>query len=183
MANDFDFPKERYLLVGKIGKPHGVRGEMKLMCVSNEPGTLADYAELVLIDDRNRLSVPLEVEKVRWQGKSTVIKFAGIDDRVRAESLQGTGVLVDKALLPDTGEEEYYWHQFIGLPVTVDQGKLLGTVTSMFSNGAQDILVVTQGEREYLIPVLPSTIKEHTQEGVVITPPPGLLDVNTGVDE
>ncbi len=171
------------ILVGKIGKAHGLAGETKLYAYSDEPESLLNYREVVLIDKDGNKSPSLKIEKARIQGKTAVYKLETIDNRNRAEAIQGMGILIDKKDLPAALENEYYWFEFEGLPVVTNDGRKLGHIRSIFSNGAQDILVVSDGQDEYLIPVIPTIIKEHNKDGVVITPPPGLLDLNSDDDE
>jgi 16S rRNA processing protein RimM len=182
MVADFTFPDD-YILVARITGPHGLRGELKLHCYSDNHETMLAYSRLVITDNLGRLSPGLKVEKARVQGKAVVIKFEGINDRNTAEELQGQGVLVAKEDLPALAEDEYYWYQLVQLPVMTAEGQQLGRVDSIFSNGAQDIMVVKDGKTELLVPIVESIIKEHTKKGVVIAPPPGLLEIQRGADE
>lgn len=178
MVDDFSFPEEQFILVGTVSKPHGLRGDLKLHRFSDSAESLMSYTSFNLVDDQGLVSSRYSVEKVRLQGKVVVVKLAGVDDRTSAENLTGKGVLVNKDDLPRLEDDEYYWYQFIGLPVTTVEDELLGTVQSIFSNGAQDILVVDGDGGELLIPIVDGIIKQHTEYGVVIAPPPGLLDIN-----
>jgi 16S rRNA processing protein RimM len=142
-----------------------------------------EHGRYVLVDRRGDLSVPLAVEKCRLQGKTAVVKLEGIDNRNSAEALFGKGVLVYKADLPMLAENEYYWYQFIGLEVKTEDDTSIGQVHGIFNNGAQDIMVVRDQQSELLIPIVEGVIKEHSEQGVVITPPPGLLELYNGDDE
>jgi 16S rRNA processing protein RimM len=182
MVADFTFPED-YLLVAIITGPHGLKGDFKLQCFSDDTETMLGYPRLVLVDNQGHLSPALQVEKCRIQGKTVVLKLEGVDDRNQAEALHGKGILVRKADLPALAEDEYYWYQLVNLPVATADGQKLGVIDSIFSNGAQDIMVVKDGNTELLIPIVDSIIKEHTEKGVVITPPPGLLEIQRGADE
>ena len=182
MAADFTFPED-YVLVAKISGPHGLRGDVKIQCFSDSAETILDYSKLVIVDNQGHLSPALQVQKSRLQGKTVVLKLEGIDDRDKAEKLQGKGILVSKTDLPALAEDEYYWYQLLHLPVTTEEGQLLGVIESIFSNGAQDVMVVKDGNSELLVPIVDSIIKEHNEKGVVITPPPGLLEIQRGADE
>jgi 16S rRNA processing protein RimM len=182
MAAEFHFPED-FILVGKIAGPHGLRGDIKLHCFSDNPEAMLDYPRLVVIDKQGHLSPALQVQKCRLHGKTVVIKLEGVDDRNTAEELHGNGVLVEKKDLPPLSEGEYYWYQLIHLPVTTAEGRKIGIIDSVFSNGAQDVMVVKDGNNELLIPMVESIIKEHTEKGVVIAPPPGLLEIQSGANE
>lgn len=182
MVADFTF-SEDYVLVAKIAGPHGLKGDLKLQCFSDSIETMLEYSRLFLVDIQGHLSPALQIQKCRLQGKTVVIKLEGIDDRNKAEELHGKGVLVRKEDLPALAEDEYYWYQLLHLPVTTAEGQKLGVIDSIFSNGAQDVMVVKDGNTELLVPIVDSIIKEHTKTGVVITPPPGLLEIQRGADE
>lgn len=183
MADDFRFDQERFLLVGKITKPHGLSGEVKIYPYSEDAATLLQYDKAILVDGSGRLSPALVIEQARIQGKTAVVKFASIEDRNGAEALHGRGMLIFKEDLPAPGEDEYYWYRLYDMPVYTEDGGKLGIVTSIFSNGAQDIMVVRDGDKEFLIPILDAIIKEQTENGIVIAPPPGLLELNDDINE
>jgi 16S rRNA processing protein RimM len=183
MADDFRFDHDRFLLVGKVSKPHGLGGEVKIYPYSADAATLLQYERAVLVDGTGCLSPALTIEKARIQGKLAVLKFSAIKDRDGAEVLHGRGMLIFKEDVPAAGEDEYYWFQFYDRPVYTENGGKIGTVASIFSNGAQDIMVVRDGDKEFLVPILDSIIKEQNENGIIIAPPPGLLEVNDGTNE
>lgn len=183
MADAFPFSQERYLLIGKVAKPHGLRGEVKVQTFSDAPETILAYSQVTLVDNNGRLSPLLKLEKSRIQGKVAVVKLEKVDDRNGAEAIQGRGVLLEKKDLAPVADGEYYWYQLYNLLVYTDTGKKIGRVNTIFSNGAQDVMLVKDRHREYLIPIHDAIIKEHNKEEIIITPPPGLLDINTGTNE
>ncbi len=150
------------------------------MLYSGQPENVLSYSHLVLVSTAGRLSSSLRVNTCRLQRKSAIVGFESIIDRNGAEQLAGMGVLLDKEDLPKGNEGELYWYQFDGLPVKTRAGTLLGRVEKIFSNGAQDILVVRDGSQEYLIPILDSIIVSRTDEEIIVDPPPGLLEINSG---
>lgn len=182
MADGFSFSDE-YILVGKVAKPHGLRGEFKVQTYSGDAETILQYSRFFLVDTQGYLTPSLPIQRSRIQGRTVIIKLEGVDDRSAAESIQGKGVLVSKNDLPVLAEDEFYWYQMIDLPVFTADDQCVGTISSIFSNGAQDIMVIKSEHRELLVPIIDSIIKEHTEKGVVITPPPGLLEIQKGADE
>lgn len=178
MTQKFVFPNKRYLLVGTIAKAHGLRGEVKLQSYSDDPGTLLNYTRLVLVTGDGKITAPLQVIRARLQGKQVIVQLEGITDRTIAEQLQGTGVLVEKMELCPLDQDEYYWYQLEHKRVITEEGRLVGQVRSVFSNGAQDVIVVESDEDEYLIPLAGDIIKEIREREIIINPPPGLLEIN-----
>ncbi len=181
MARNFTFPEDDYLLIGVVAKAHGMRGEVKIFPYSGAPANITGYKELTLVDTNGRLTSSLAVIKSRAQGKVAIVHLATIENRNLSEEIEGMGVLLTKENLPKIASDEFYWHQLQGKDVVDQNGKTIGTVTSLFSNGAQDIMVVQTGKNEILIPVLKHIIVEETETRVVIQPPPGLLNINDQV--
>lgn len=182
MADDYSFPLDDYVLVGKVTKAHGLRGEVKVFPFSEEPANLVQYKTLVLVDSRASLSAMLTVTKSRIQGKTAVIQFNTIDDRTKAENIEGMGVLLPLDDLPAVDGDEYYWHDYEGKLVVDRNGTEIGRVDHLFSNGAQDVLVVKNNGGEILIPVTNEIVLEEIAETLVIDPPPGLLELNKDAD-
>jgi len=172
------YPKDKYLLVGKITKPQGLRGEVKVYCFSGQPENFLEYKELTLCGLKGTLSDPIIVTKARVQGKAAVVKFANIADRTAAESFEGYEVLLLKEHLPQAKPGEYYWHQYQGKELIDKDGSSIGTVKELFSSGAQDILVVTTENGEVLVPIIDEFIVEETDDTIVVELPPGLLEIN-----
>jgi len=171
-------PKDKYLLVGKITKPQGLRGEVKIYCFSGQPENFLEYKELTLCDLKGELSDPTTVTKSRVQGKAAVVKFANIADRTAAESIEGYEVFLLKEHLPRAKPGEYYWHQYQDKELIDKDGSSIGIVKELFSTGAQDILVVTTESGEVLVPVIDEFIIDETDDTLVVELPPGLLDIN-----
>ena len=88
----------------------------------------------------------------RNHGAGLVASFEGIDDRNGAEAIQGRYIGAPRDALPNTGTDEYYWGDLVGMTVTNLAGETLGTVEALMSTGAHDVLQVRDGEDERLIP-------------------------------
>lgn len=179
MGFEYVYPEDKYILIGTITKAHGMRGEVKILCFSGEPEQISDYENLVLVDRKGTLSPVLAVKKARPQGKIAITLFDTISDRNGSESVEGAGVLIHKDDLPEIDEDEYYWHQVIGKSVVNTSGDVLGKVDSIFSNGAQDIMVLKKRRgHDVMIPIVADIVLDTDGEQVVIDPPVGLLDMN-----
>ncbi len=177
MTEEYPYPPDKYVLLGKITRAQGLRGEVKIFSFSGQPGNFQGYPELVLVSKTGIISPPLAVENLRIQGKTVVVKLASVTNRNQAEEIEGRGVLFAKDLLPEPAGDEYYWYRCQGKLVRDLNGRNIGRVESLFNNGAQDILVVKSGKEEILIPITKSIVVGETAEELIVDPPPGLLDL------
>ena len=153
-----------YLEIGRLGRPHGLRGELMVSLTTDRtervaPGTIWWVAGRELTVESS------------WphQGRHRV-KLSGIDDRDAAATL--TGVFVHAAPLPRTHEDDVVWvHEVIGAEVVDRDGRSHGRVESVEANPAHDLLVLEGGG---LVPMV--FVVEQAAGRVVIDPPEGLLD-------
>jgi len=168
------------LVVGRITRPHGVRGELAVDVRTDDP-ELRLAAGAVLATDPAAAG-PLTVARMRWHSGRLLVQFEGFDDRSEADRLRGVVLLVDSAELEDLPDpDEFRDHQLIGLAVRTLSGDHVGEVTDVLHHG-QDLLVVTgSGERggaEIMIPFVSAIVPEvNLAAGELrVSPPPGLLD-------
>lgn len=141
------------LELGKINGFWGVNGWLKVFSYTDPKEDITQYKKLNLHSNGSMKS--LQVEQARMQAKTIVIKFVGYDSREQAEALLGSVVSINKQDLPELEEDEFYWHELIGLNVFNLQQKQLGIVDSMLATQADDVLVIKSADaekREYLIP-------------------------------
>ncbi|MFV0437672.1 MAG: ribosome maturation factor RimM [Desulfopila sp.] len=177
-SSQYRFPEDRYILLGTVAKAQGLAGEVSIHVFTGKGENLRHYPAFTLVDDRGELSPELRVVSFRVQKNRAIIGFAQVVDRTFAERLAGMGVLVNRDDLPELAEDEFYWHAVYGLPVRTRQGRKLGTVLALFSNGAQDVMVIGDGDSEYLVPMSPGTVTGIERSEIIIDPPPGLLSIN-----
>ena len=143
---------QRMLVVGRLHGALGVRGEVKLESFTDPDTAIAQYLPWTVRDARGSERMCSEV-RVRVGGKGLVATFAEISDRDTAEATKGCEVLVPRSALPPPGEGEFYWVDLEGLRVVNTEGADFGTVSHLFSTGANDVLVA-RGERDRMIPFL-----------------------------
>ena len=139
------------IVVGRIGAPYGVRGWVHVVSFTTPAENLLDYRPWYLARDSNWQ--PADVVDARRHGKGLVARLTGCDDRDAAALLRGMSIGIQREQFPEAGENEYYWHDLVGLRVQTTQGMELGTVDHLLETGANDVLVV-RGERERLIPFI-----------------------------
>ncbi|MEN8200753.1 MAG: ribosome maturation factor RimM [Thermodesulfobacteriota bacterium] len=170
-------------MVGKVGKAHGTKGELKIFSFSGDPESISRYRELTLVSPDGRLSPAFKVVRARPSKKETITQLEGVMDRDQAENLRGWGVLAKKSALPRLSGDQFYLHELEGIRVRTEDGRVLGRVEAFFDNGANDILVVRGDGEEYLIPLISGMITERDKTWLTIAPPSGLLEINSGDNE
>lgn len=143
-------PGQRVVLC-VVGAPHGVRGECRLKSFTGDPMSVADYGTLFAADGR-----AFEIEDGRFlKDDLLVVRFEGVNDRDVVAKLTGTELFVDRANLPETEEEDEYYHaDLIGLAVVDAAGETLGSVLAVQNHGAGDILEIrpVEGGPTWLLP-------------------------------
>lgn len=171
---------EHLVLMGKVAKPHGIKGEIKVFSYSGRPEDFNVYRQIILYDSDSGAGKEFESERCRIQGKFSIIKLRQVDTRNASESLSGLTVWVYKEQMPPLGPDEFYWHEMIGLDVFSGSDENLGKVTSLFSTPAHDVLVVKGKGREYLIPAKKEFIQDMdlAAKRLIIRKIDGLLEMN-----
>ena len=170
-------------IVGRIGRPHGIRGEVVIGVRTDEPDLrFAVGATLGVgrsLDDDPPAGATLQVSAKRWHSGQLLVAFAGITDRTAAGELTGSWLSVDSSQLPAPPDpDEFRDHELIGLLVRTRAGQEVGVVTDVLHYG-QDLLVVRRPDgEEYLVPFVRAIVPEVDVAAglIVIDPPPGLLD-------
>jgi len=168
------------VIVGRVGRPHGIRGEVVIGVRTDEPDlrfAVGAAVEAVPSPDE-AAGERLTVASARWHSGQLLVAFAGITDRTAASGLTGSWLSVDSSQLPGTADpDEFRDHELIGLDVRTVGGEPVGVVTDVLHYG-QDLLVVRGAEGECLVPFVKEIVPEvDVRAGlVVIDPPPGLLD-------
>jgi len=169
------------VVVGRIGKPHGLRGEVTVEVRTDEPDRRFAVGTTVRAERPSGGQAPwpaLTVTGARWHQATLLLRFEELTDRTAAESARGlvlhTDVAADES--PDD-PEEFYDHQLVGLAVEDPEGRPLGAVTAVL-HGAQDLLQVrTPDGRDALVPFVAALVPEVDLPGgrVVVADRPGLV--------
>ena len=164
---------ERMITVGRLHGAFGVRGEVKLESFTDPLRAIGKYLPWTLRDARG-VERACESVRVREGGKGLIATIPGIEDKDAADALRGVDVLVPRSALPPPAPGEYYWVDLEGLRVVNVEGADFGTVSHLFSTGANDVMAV-RGERERLIPFVAAHI-DHVDLAA------RRIDVDWGVD-
>ncbi|MEU7739642.1 ribosome maturation factor RimM [Nonomuraea sp. NPDC049158] len=164
------------LVVGRIGRPHGVRGDVTVEVRTDDPELRFAVGAAIATDPADR--GPLVIESRRWHKGALLITFAGVTQRDTAEELRGTMLVIDSdEVTPSDDPDEFHDHQLIGLTVVTVSDEAVGEVTDVLHHG-QDLLVVRRsGQDDALIPFVRALVPEVDVEGgrLVVDPPEGLL--------
>lgn len=166
--------------MGHCGKPHGVRGEIKVFPETDDPQRLADLSRVFVGQDLASAR-EVQVERVRLQpvkGRVLVLlKMEHVDDREAADELRNYSVYAEEADLPPLKEGEVYLHDMVGMEVVESEtSTLVGTVKELLQ-GAQNLLVVQRGgQPDALIPDVPEIVLEVDVDAgrIIVNPPEGL---------
>jgi 16S rRNA processing protein RimM len=170
------------VVVGRIGKPHGLRGEVTVDVRTDEPDRrFAVGAVLRAVPPKGSTSTlgAVTVEALRWHSSRLLVSFVEVPDRNSAEAARGIVLHaeVDAAETPED-PDEFYDHQLVGLTAYDEQGARLGEVTSLVHGGAQDLLAIrTPDGRDTLVPFVKALVPEVDVPGgrVVVADRPGLV--------
>ncbi len=165
------------LVVGRIGRPHGVRGEVTVEVRTDDPDTR--FAEGARLDTDPPERGPLTVVQAREHHGRLLVAFEGFRDREGAETLRNTLLVADSATSGPTDDDEYWDHELVGLLAYVD-GAPLGAVSEVIHTPGGDLLSITrEGTHELLVPFVAEVVPEVDIAGgrVVVDPPEGLLDL------
>ena len=173
------------LVVGRVGRPHGLRGEVTVEVRTDDPDQrfMAGSSLATVPAERG----PLKVAGSRWHSGRLLVRFAGYEDRDAAEELRDTILAIDSdELEPLEDPDDFYDHDLIGLQVVTAVGDPVGAVSDVLHYG-QDMLVIegtgTRSGAEILVPFVSAIVPEVDVAAgrLVIDPPPGLLDPDAAV--
>lgn len=170
------------VVVARIGKPHGIRGEVTLDLRTDEPERRFEVGAVLAVQPPKGSAFAhrtLTVARARWHQTTLLATFEELTDRNEAEAARDVFLraTVDPNETPDD-PDEYYDHQLVGLAAYDVDGRGLGTVTALIHGGAQDLLAVRTPEgRDTLVPFVKALVPEVDVAGgrVVIADRPGLV--------
>ena len=166
-----------YLQIGKIANTQGLKGEIKVIPLTDNPERF-DNLDWIFIgcDDGHKR---YDIESVRYQKSSVILKLKGINDIDKASELKSKFLLIHRSNALPLGEDAYFICDLIGCEVYEEGKDKLGTLRDVIKTGSNDVYVVESKGREYLIPAIHQVIKEINieQNRIIILPVKGLLDL------
>lgn len=178
-------PEPRYLLVGRILRPHGVRGELRVAILTDYPDRLAQHTHFYLAHSKSPEVVRrYPVGGLRLHKKYLLLKLEGCDDRNAADELRGMLVQIPIEDAVPLEEGEYYLFQLIGVRVETESGEWLGQIDHVIETGANEVYVVRGPRGEVLLPGVDDVVLELDLESkcMVVRLLPGLLADDVSLD-
>lgn len=153
------------LTLGRVAGVYGVKGWVKLQSFTRPIDNLLGYRDVWLAKGEGFAARMVEG---KVHGGGIVARLSGpdgqlIEDRDVAAALIGTEIQVERSQMPAPEAGQFYWFDLVGLEVRNMEGVVLGKVDSVTSNGAQDVLVVQDGETERLIPFVHGAIIQSVE--------------------
>lgn len=162
------------LVVGRIGRAHGVLGEATIDVQTDDPDLRFKVGSKLTLDSGQELTI----KSSRWHNQILLLGFEGVNDRNQIEALRDQ-LISSQVDLSALAPGEYHYQQLIGSNVFLKSGQPLGPVTEVVALPGQDLLAVDYQGREVLIPMVKAIIDSIDIENkkIVVDPPEGLLDV------
>lgn len=173
--------KTNRIFVGQIGAAHGIKGAVRIATHTQDPLAIGSYGPL----DTDRPGLVVTLSKLRLHKNVVVAHINGVSDRTAAENLNGVGLFIDRDKLPETEDEDDFYHaDLLGLEARLDSGVVLGTVSALPNFGAGDLIEVRdpQSGDTYLYPFTKAVVPTvNVKEGYLTIVVP--LDAEEGEEE
>lgn len=160
-----------FLLLGRVLRPHGVRGELRIEILTAYPERIMPDERIFVGPDPEATESATEyaIAGVRRHKQYLILRLEGLNDRDEADLLRGQYVMVALSDAVPLDEDEFYLYQLIGLPVVTEEGEALGDVIDVIETGANDVYVVRGPRGEILLPAIEECILDIDLEGEQIT--------------
>jgi 16S rRNA processing protein RimM len=171
------------LVVGRVLRPHGVRGELSVEVLSDAPERFSPGAELAAGDPEGpEPPSPVTVSSARLHQGRLLLGLVGVTDRDAADRLRGAWLSIPVELARPLGPDEFWPHQLVGLAVVDRQGRRRGRVADVLPGAAHDLLSVElPGGASALVPAVAALVAVDLDAGrVLVEAVPGLLDPPEG---
>jgi 16S rRNA processing protein RimM len=170
----------RHLVVGRLRKPHGLKGDVTLFPLTDDPAVVFAPGRTVLLVglDGEEVAGPLTIERSRAYHREWLVKFAGADGREALDPWRGLFLAVPAEQLAPPAEGEVYLHELEGFSVRLPDHTPLGLVSAIYELPAGLMIEVQGPKREFLLPYKKEFVQQVDREGrrLVVTPPDGLIE-------
>ncbi|MDO8885364.1 ribosome maturation factor RimM [Candidatus Oleimmundimicrobium sp.] len=169
--------KPTFLTIGKIVGAHGLRGEVKILSLTDFPARFKAGLSVYIYPPSPEID-KLKIEWTKGTSKNIILKFNGVDNRKDAEKLKGLLLQVLEENACSLPKGTYWQHEIIGLKVITLNKKFIGYITEIIKTGSNDVYVVKFKGKEKFIPAIKDVVKEIDLKNkrMVIEPLEGLLE-------
>ena len=166
-----------WVAIGRFGRPHGVRGDIRFWPFNPETQLLRSGHTIQVGKHANHIEEYV-VERIRFDAKGPVIKLAKFSDRDDVRVVTGLQWFENRDAFPELGEHEVYLVDLIGLSVRTEDGEAIGHVKDVLDIGPAEILVINHDGREVMVPNVEELVPSINLEAgeIIIRPIEGLLD-------
>lgn len=166
------------ILIGQVVRPHGLTGLLRIVSYAESKETFLRAGSVFLDKGEDEL-FERRVVSIRAHRSVYLLKLSGLRSVDEAEFFRGAGILIEKDSVVRSDEDEFFWYELIGLDVYLITGQYLGVLKGIFPTGSNDVYVVENEGREFLIPAIHQVVKEinRAQKRMIISPMRGLLDL------
>lgn len=148
---------EELVRIGRIVASRGIRGEVKVILLTDFPERFKDLKTVYLIDNQGREAI-IKIESSRYHKDFVIIKFEGVESISQAEVFRGSFLAVRQSEAVKLPGGSYYIFEIVGLDVYTEEGEYLGKVQAIWRTGSNDVYVIKDREQELLFPALRETI-------------------------
>ncbi|MDZ4762947.1 MAG: ribosome maturation factor RimM [Chloroflexota bacterium] len=149
----------RYLMIGEVLRPHGIRGELRIRILTDYPERITRDKTVYLGTDVNAVAKPYTVEGMRMNQEYGLLKLVGINSRETADLLRQLFVLIPLEEAIPLEDGEVYLYELIGMNVQTEDGTPLGELVDVLETGANDVYVVASPQYgEVLLPAIDQCI-------------------------
>jgi 16S rRNA processing protein RimM len=170
----------RHMVVGRLRKPHGLKGDLTLFPITDAPDTVFAAGRSVWLVglDGEVVAGPVTIERSRSYHREWLVKFAGADRREAIEPWRGLFLAVPADELAPPEGDEVYLHELDGFAVRLPDETPLGLVTATYELPSGVMIEVQGPKREFLLPYKKAFVREVDRAGrrLVVTPPEGLIE-------
>ena len=172
-------PLADLLLVGKVIRPHGLEGTLRIWPFALSEETFLQARSVFFRDASGHLQ-EFRVNSVKPYRRILLMKVNEVSSADEAERLRGAEIMILKETLKREGEGEYFWYELLGLEVYLDTGEYLGKIFQIIPARGNDFYAVMKEKKEILIPATWEVVKEVDLQSkrMIVSPPEGLLELN-----
>ncbi|MFC1543852.1 ribosome maturation factor RimM [Gemmatimonadota bacterium] len=164
--------REDLIEIGRVAKPWGVRGEVKIRVTTDIPGRF-DGLEGVWLDNGREEPRWYRIESVKRLKGAVAVKLESVDSPEQAELLRDADVAVPESERAELGEDEFYIYELVGLKVFDPTGRLLGSLSRVYQGAANEVFEVTGAGGTMLVPAVKVFVKRVDLEaGEIVLDPP-----------